>query len=97
MPVEPKIMWAGLYNWTSRETYLKNTLVEVSHAIIRFQALLTEIYCSRGPMGVVVIDRDQDYILCKDINLLDLGYDLLKRRGEKLFTFLVHFANLPFS
>lgn len=49
--------------------YLDNRLIEIAHRVIEFEALLPDVDTRRDPMRVANIDRQQNSIASKDINL----------------------------
>jgi hypothetical protein len=51
-------------------TYLPNTFLRHTHAIIRFKSLLPKINGSGRPVGIAMIYRNEHHVLRKEIELI---------------------------
>ncbi len=73
---------------------LENMTLSPFHAIVGLKSLLAKIDCSCGPMVNAMVDRDEEDILRKDINLKIVQPDSHEER--LILTVFVHLPRFPF-
>ena len=57
-------------NIDTPDTYLPDCLFSHPHTIIALEALLPKVDSSCRPMGIVMVDWNEDHILGKDVHFL---------------------------